>query len=244
VAELSEENDAVSRMLDRGLVRYAMGLRDEAISFWQDALEQSPGHARALDYLQSVGALSPSALDPEQDLSPAKRIESAVGMSTLDRAGESLLPPFTPEPSAYDEASPASLVAASDSIVADVDILVRGAKEREETGDFEVALKNCEDALRRDPEHAGALALAGTLRVELEAVYLKELEPLSRIPFLRATDSSILELSLDPVGGFLISQIDGEITVEELLLILGTFDQFRVLSSLHYFLVNEIIELR
>ena len=46
------------------------------------------------------------------------------------------------------------------------------------------------------------------------------------------------------MGGFLISQIDGEISVEELLTILGTFDQFRVLSSLHYFLVNEIIELR
>jgi hypothetical protein len=74
--------------------------------------------------------------------------------------------------------------------------------------------------------------------------YRSALEPLEAVPFLRATDASILELSLDPIGGFLISQIDGQITVEELLMILGTFDEFRVLSSLNFFLENGIIELR
>ena len=247
----------LTRVLDQGLVRYAMGMRDEAIRLWQEALTQSPGNNRALDYLQSVGALPPSAVGDDVDLGP-NRIDS-VGVSTIDRAAESLVPPFTREPTADDgeqveaEAEVAAEAevepepeteAAGDTMVADVDILVREAKEREQAGEYEEALKNCEDALRRDPEHAEALVLVETLRGELNEVYLKELEPLSRVPVLRATDASILELSLDPVGGFLISQIDGEITVEELLTILGTFDQFRVLSSLHYFLVNEIIELR
>lgn len=234
--------DEITRTLDKGLVRYAMGLREEAIRFWNDALEQNPGNARALDYLQSVGALSPSSIDSGVDLSP-KEPSDAVGLATLDRAGESLVPPFSPEPGDFADHIPAE-DANADTMVADVDILVRDAREREEAGDYEVALKNCEDALRRDPEHKEALSLAENLREELNHVYLKELQPLDRTPFLRAKDSSILELSLDPVGGFLISQIDGEITVEELLTILGTFDQFRVLSSLHYFLVNEIIELR
>ena len=35
-----------------------------------------------------------------------------------------------------------------------------------------------------------------------------------------------------------------EITVEEILTILSTFDRFRVLSSLHFFLENGILELR
>ncbi len=235
-------SDEVTRILDQGLVRYAMGLRDEAIRFWNDALEQSPGNARALDYLQSVGAVSPSSVGAEVDLSPQAQVDE-LGVATLDRAAESLISPFRPAPDDADAAAVGE-DASADTMVADVDILVREAREREEAGDFEVALKNCEEALRRDPEHEEALSLSETLRHELNAVYLKELEPLERIPFLRATDNSILELSLDPVGGFLISQIDGEISVEELLTILGTFDQFRVLSSLHYFLVNEIIELR
>jgi len=229
-------------MLDQGLVRYAMGLRDEAIRFWNDALEQNPGDLRALDYLQSVGALAPSAVADGVDLSPEPSSDD-VGTATLDRSAESMVSPFSPTPSdPEEERDPAAEV--SSDMVADVDILVREAREREEAGEYEVALKRCEDALRRDPEHKEALELAENLRQDLNDIYLKELEPLDRTPFLRATDSSILELSLDPVGGFLISQIDGEISVEELLTILGTFDQFRVLSSLHYFLVNEIIELR
>ena len=229
-------------MLDQGLVRYAMGLRDEAIRFWNDALEQNPGDLRALDYLQSVGALAPSAVADGVDLSPEPSSDD-VGTATLDRSAESMVSPFSPTPSdPEEERDPAAEV--SSDMVADVDILVREAREREEAGEYEVALKRCEDALRRDPEHKEALELAENLRQDLNDIYLKELEPLDRTPFLRATDSSILELSLDPVGGFLSSQIDGEISVEELLTILGTFDQFRVLSSLHYFLVNEIIELR
>ncbi len=234
----------VTRILDQGLVRYAMGLRDEAIGFWNDALKQSPGDTRALDYLQSVGALAPSAVAPGVDLTPDAHSDD-VGVATLDRSAESMVSPFSPARSDFDTEPESDATAdLTSDMVADVDILVREAREREQAGDFEVALKSCEDALRRDPEHKEALELAETLREELNKVYLKELEPLERTPFLRATDSSILELSLDPVGGFLISQIDGEISVEELLTILGTFDQFRVLSSLHYFLVNEIIELR
>jgi hypothetical protein len=191
-----------------------------------------------------VGALAPSAIKPGVDLSP-QDASDAVGVATIDRNAESMVSPFSPTPGGFDdEEERDSSAELSSDMVADVDILVREARAREEAGDFEVALKSCEDALRRDPEHKEALELVDTLRQELNEVYLKELEPLDRTPFLRATDSSILELSLDPVGGFLISQIDGEITVEELLTILGTFDQFRVLSALHYFLVNEIIELR
>jgi len=242
VSDVPDSGEDVTRLLDQGLVRYAIGMRGEAIQFWQDALEQSPGDARALDYLQSVGALSPSAIGADVDLSPAARLDS-VGIATLDRGGESLIPHFAPEPADQGDLD-SGAHGIADPMVADVDILVREAKEREQAGEYEEALKNCREALRRDPEHVEALALIETLRVELKKVYLAELEPLERVPYLHATDSSILELSLDPVGGFLISQIDGEITLEELLTILGTFDQFRVLSSLHYFLVNEIIEIR
>ncbi|MBJ94915.1 MAG: hypothetical protein CMP23_10645 [Rickettsiales bacterium] len=235
--------DETQQTLDKGLVCYALGQRDDAIRLWNEALELSPGDARALDYLQSVGALAPSDLEPGVDLRPDGP-EDGVGLSTIDRAAESLVSPFRPEPEEVDAADGGVTDIGADTMVADVDILLGDAQANKDSGDFEVALKNCEEALRKEPDHAEANELAEELRQELNAIYLKELEPLDRVPFLRAADSSILELSLDPVGGFLISQIDGEITVDELLTILSTFDQFRVLSSLHYFLVNEIIELR
>jgi len=234
--------DPVATLLDSGLIRYAVGDRDEAIQFWQQALEQEPGQSRALDYLQSVGALPPGSV-PGDAVGSATLSHEDVGVTTIDRAAESMGSPFTarPEP-VEDHADTGELEV--EPVVADVDILVRDARDKEEAGDFELALKNCEEALRRDPDHTEAGEMAEALRKRLVDKYLEELQPLDRVPYLRATDSSILELSLDPVGGFLISQIDGEITVDELLMILGTFDRFRVLSSLHFFLVNEIIEFR
>ena len=238
----------VSNLLDQGLVRYAVGKRDEAIEFWQKALEEAPRNRRAQDYLKSVGALVRNG--PEEDMAvtgempPVSGEHDEFGMSGAD----SLVPPFTAEVAAYDHEADDDGRNTDDldsePVVPDVEILLRNAQDDFAAGNLEGALRHAEDALKRDPEHEDAQELATSIRRKLAGQYRGELEPLDRVPFLRATDASILELSLDPIGGFLISQIDGEITVEELLTILGTFDEFRVLSSLHFFLENGIIELR
>ncbi len=233
----------ISTLLDRGLVRYALGRRDEAIELWQQALDAAPRNRRAQDYLKSVGALLPSADGQELHTSTAEIVAVESELDSMDNASaaESLVPPFTAEVASFgpdDDEKPTGDI---EPMVPDVEILLRGAREDEEAGDFEGALRHAEEALKRDPEQLDAQEMASSLRRRLAARYREELEPLGRVPFLRATDASILELSLDPIGGFLISQIDGEITVDELLTILGTFDEFRVLSSLHFFLENGII---
>jgi hypothetical protein len=166
--------------------------------------------------------------------------------------GDSLVPPFTEELPAYTsgeadmppEFDPDDETQDLETLTTDVEVLLGNAREEEAAGQLEAALTFAEDALKREPDHTAANTLASSLKKRLSAEYRAELEPMESVPFLRATDASILELSLDPIGGFLISQIDGEITVDELLTILGTFDEFRVLSSLHFFLENGIIELR
>jgi tetratricopeptide (TPR) repeat protein len=234
----------VTDLLDRGLVQYALGAREGAIDLWQQALVQAPRNARALDYLESVGALpagsSPSlvAVDP----SPATPDGGLVVLEPKPSA--SLAPPFTQEVVAYDGPPLDSDELDLESMVPDVILLLRDAVADWEAGRFEAALGRAEDALRREPENEEAERIVSDLKGRLVDKYLKELDPRERVPYLRATDASILELSLDPIGGFLISQIDGEITIEELLTILGTFDEYRVLHSLHFFLENGIIELR
>lgn len=237
----------VASLLDKGLVRFALGKREEAIEFWQQALDQAPGSTRARDYLQSVGAIAAADVielsDTTGEIAPVSEADYAPLPSS-----DSLVPPFTKEVPIYepddDELEQPGDEVETGPVVPDVEILVGNAREEEAAGQFERALKYAEEALKREPEHKAALDLANDMRLRLIEVYRAELEPPESIPFLRATDASILELSLDPIGGFLISQIDGEITVDELLTILGTFDEFRVLSSLHFFLENGIIELR
>jgi len=245
----------VTTLLDKGLVQYAIGARDAAIAYWQQALGEDPASARAHDYLRSVGAI-PGATGAvsrtdEVPALPASDVDDfdADGPTVLELDGDSgesdsLVPPFTHAMAAFEDDGIDTADLEPEPMVPDVEILLRDARSDEEAGRHEGALRAAEEALKRDPEHYEAGRLAMALRERLSAQYLLELEPLERVPYLRATDASILELSLDPIGGFLISQIDGEITIEELLTILGTFDQFRVLSSLHFFLENGIIELR
>ena len=236
----------VTDLLDRGLVRYAQGAREDAISLWREALEQAPRNPRALDYLESVGALPAGAA---QDVALAMDQEAAptdgrAPVVLAPKPSGSFASPFTAEVAAYDQAPMDPDELDVEPVVPDVVLLLRDARSDFEAGRVESALGRAEDALRREPENPEAEKLVGMLRGRLVDEYLVELEPRERIPYLRATDASILELSLDPIGGFLISQIDGEITIEELLTILGTFDQYRVLHSLHFFLENGIIELR
>lgn len=233
----------VTDLLDRGLVRYALGAREPAIELWRKALEQAPRNPRALDYLESVGALPAGSAEESssgEDIGP----EDRDPMILEPRSQPSLAPPFTQEVAAYDGEAMDSDDLDVEPVVPDVEILLRTAQADLAGGRLESALARAEDALRREPDNAEAEGLVSGMKGRLVEEYLAELAPRERVPYLRATDASILELSLDPIGGFLISQIDGEITIEELLTILGTFDQYRVLHSLHFFLENGIIELR
>lgn len=241
----------LTALLDQGLVRYAEGFREEAISLWQQALEQAPEDRRARDYLKSVGAITAGGIDAGSVSSPD--VELVVGDEDIEdgdsgaQHGESLVPPFTSEVSTYDpddEEDDSTQEIRTENVVPDVEILLRNARQEHGGRNLEAALKYAEEALKRDPDHEEAVPLAAALRKELADQYRAELEPLEQVPYLTANDASILELSLDKIGGFLISQIDGEITLDELLNILSTFDEFRVLSSLHFFLENGIIELR
>jgi tetratricopeptide (TPR) repeat protein len=228
----------VRDLLDRGLVQYSLGQRSEAISLWRRALEVAPRDERATDYLLSVGAeATPSGRDSVHE-AVTDEVTPPDAMSAVKRA------PFTDEMPAHKPEQPAASGAPDDSVITDVQLLLRGAQSAEKEGDLEQALSKVEELLRREPTNYEASELAANLRSRLADRYRRALEPSDAVPVLKATDASILELSLDPIGGFLISQIDGEITVEELLTILGTFDEFRVLSSLHFFLENGIIELR
>ena len=255
VDEVVGDDTTADQLLDRGLVQYALGNADRAVVMWKSALEIEPSSDRARDYLRTLGddevgksASSASAGDAQATEAPLAN--SKNNLAAVPEAGpgehlaDSLAPPFAPKVSFDEEESVPTDEIDVEPVVPDVEIFLRDARAAEVDGRYEEALTSAEDALKRDPERRETQELISSLRRRLRETYLDELHPLERVPVLRATDASILELSLDPIGGFLISQIDGEITVEELLTILGTFDEFRVLSSLHYFLSSGIIELR
>ena len=246
--EVAGNDTTAEQFLDRGLVQYALGNAAHAVVLWKSALEIEPRSERARDYLRTLGddggglsASSPVGADSQAaECSTGDNLAAASG----EHSADSLAPPFAPKVDFDGGESIPTDELDVEPVVPDVEIFLRDAREAEADGRYEEALTSAEDALKRDPERLETQELVSALRNRLRETYLDELRPLERVPVLRATDASILELSLDPIGGFLISQIDGEITIDELLTILGTFDEFRVLGSLHYFLSSGIIELR
>ena len=91
----------VTDLLDRGLVRYALGAREPAIELWRKALAQAPRNPRALDYLESVGAL-PAGSAEQASSGDDTEPEDRDPMILEPRSQPSLAPPFTQEVAAYD----------------------------------------------------------------------------------------------------------------------------------------------
>lgn len=225
------------RLLDEGLVHLSLGREDDAVRVWREALERSPDNPRALDYLETLGVIPPrharesgevAALTPEQVVrEPARPVLGGTAGPELMVVGES--------------AGGELVVGLAEEDI--VGLLAR-AREEMEDGNLGAALDRCEDVLRRVPAEPRATECAREVKDRLVNFYLEELKPLSQVPYLCANDANILELSLDPIGGFLLSQVDADITLEDLLTIMGTFDQYKVVSALHFFLRHGIVELR
>jgi len=226
----------VQDLLDHGLIHLFDGRVQEAIVTWMKVLDIDPNESRALDYLETLEVIEPRS----------SIIDGGSSMGGESRESGDWPSPFDSQPS-IDVIAPADGEGGemtggpiSDEERATLFAQVSEEREKENLGG---ALDICEEILKRNPGDVETEELARMLKEELVGFYLEQLKPLDQIPQLVADDSNILELSLDPIGGFLLSQVDGRITVEELLTIMGTFDQYRVVSALHYFLSHNILEL-
>ena len=225
----------VQDLLDHGLIHLFDGRVQEAIVTWMKVLDIDPNQPRALDYLETLEVIE-----------PRRSIIDGDGISGGVRESGDWPSPFDSQPSidviAPVEGEGGEMTGGPISSEERVTLLAQVEEERAKDN-VGGALDICEEILKRNPGDLETEELARTLKEDLVGFYLEQLKPLDQIPQLVADDSNILELSLDPIGGFLLSQVDGRITVEELLTIMGTFDQYRVVSALHYFLSHNILEL-
>ncbi len=235
----SEVETEVEQLLERGLVQLADGQVQEAVVTWMKVLDLDPEQPRALDYLETLEVIEPRSQLAAQD--------TGEGMTAEMLESGEFASPFTSQEqldvitTGEGEGGGLSGGPLSDEEKAS---LMEQVGEQREQGNLGAALDICEEILKRAPGDQETEDLAQEIKQELVQFYLDDLKPLDQIPQLCADDANILELSLDPIGGFLLSQIDGNISLEELLTIMGTFEQYRVVSALHYFINSEIIELR
>lgn len=106
--------------------------------------------------------------------------------------------------------------------------------DRYALGDYTGALQAAELILGREPENAAAAELAASSRQQLERLYRSRLGSMTQVPQAVVEGSAVRWLGLDPRAGFLLSRIDGEHNLAEVLDISGmsTLEALKTLAEL------------
>jgi tetratricopeptide (TPR) repeat protein len=236
----------VAELLDQGVKAYTRGESAEAERFWEQALEMDPKNERVRAYLKQVrGELPPrpGAAPPEPEPTPPPEpvfapspwdagptsvatvvVEEGAGLD-LDAVGEksdirSLVPDQKP--------------VARNQAPGEVATWMEGARELFALGDFSGSLEMIERILRVDPTHAEARAYLRQNESTLVAMYESKLGPLSSVPRLAIHAEEVMWLNLDHRAGFLLAQVDGTVSFDDLFALSGLprLDTARILASL------------
>jgi tetratricopeptide (TPR) repeat protein len=237
----------VAELLDLGVKAYTRGDSAEAERTWLQALELDPQNERVRAYLRQLrgehparpAAAAPPAAPPAApeppfapspwDAGPSAAatvvvVEEGAGLD-LDAVGEkSDIRPLVADQRAPSRPPPPG----------DVATWMEGARELFALGDFSGSLEMIERILRVDPTHAEARAYLRQNESTLVAMYESKLGSLGTRPRLVIHAEEVMWLNLDHRAGFLLAQIDGTVSYEDLFALSGLprLDTARILASL------------
>jgi tetratricopeptide (TPR) repeat protein len=152
--------------------------------------------------------------------------------------GPSLALPQQPDAGAEDKSGawkiheePLPSAPAEDS---EVTAWMQGANELIALNDFSGALELLGKVLARKPNDPEALKHSAVCEENLTQMYESKMGAMDRIPKVVLPPDEIIWLNLDPRAGFVLAQIDGSVSFEDLYAICGLrrLDTARILSQL------------
>jgi hypothetical protein len=116
----------------------------------------------------------------------------------------------------------------------EVETWLEGARELFALGDFSGSLEMIEKILRIDPAHPEARKYLEQNEATLTAMYESKLGAADSIPRLAIQPEEVMWLNLDHRAGFLLAQIDGTVSYEDLFAVSGLprLDTARILATL------------
>lgn len=193
------------------------------------AAPPAPASARGGEPARPAGGTgyAPSPWDDGPAMQASIEIEPEGGLDFSVISEKSDLRPLVPEPAM----TPVPRAAAPRS---DVDVWMQGARELFALGDFSGSLEMIEKILKIDPGHAEARAYLKQNESTLVSMYESKLGSVANVPRLAIKPEEVMWLNLDHRAGFLLAQIDGTLTFEELFALSGLprLDTAKILAQL------------
>lgn len=112
--------------------------------------------------------------------------------------------------------------------------LMEGARELFSLGDFSGSLELVEKVLKVEPEHAAAVAYLAKNEETLLKMYKSKLGDTDNAPRLLTKPDEVVWMNLHHRAGFLLSQVDGILSYEDLVAVSGMprLETFRILVDL------------
>lgn len=228
----------VTRLLKRGLNHYGLGDLEAAIRCWEKARELAPENRAAQDYLETAYEESGRAAASAGEPAPEESDESEGPPSSFEFAFDDDETPRTNEtpPPLPAGASLPDLPVGDDA----PDTLVAEALESYKSGALEEAWEALQRVADAQPERLDVQGYLVMVRSERARQWAREVGDQGRAPKLKRSMQELMTLNLKPDEGFLLSQIDGELSIEMLLNLSN--DRVRTLEILAKFLNEGLVE--
>jgi len=217
------KQDEVARLLKLGMNHYGIDELSSAIKCWERTLEIEPGNRAARDYLESayedVDGSLPANIAPASE--PSAPVMEVFDDDDTPRTCDALPPVKLPE-STDDDAQLAEALR----------LYKDGAKA--------AAWEMLQEVARNGPERLDLQGYIAMMRSERAQSFARTVGDQGRVPRLRQTMAELMQLNLSPGEGFLLSQIDDDVTIEQILNL--SKDRVRTLEILAKFISEGLVE--
>lgn len=217
-----------NRWLEDGIRAYGRGQVSEAERCWREALALEPANERARSYLASLihaaALAAPAAAAARARTGPSCAWDEQPGRVPVieisaDAGGHDVVAALVDSPRH----------ASREEQVAD---LMQHARDRFALGDFSGSLEVIERILALEPAHGEALAYLRENESTLVHMYESKIGPLDAVPRLALRPEEITWLQLDHRAGFVLAQVDGTASFDDLFALSGLsrLDTARILA--------------
>ena len=216
----------IPRLLKRGLNHYGLGELDSAIVCWEKARALDPGNQAARDYLETAYEERAESGPTETPMSASSGEFQDVDDDATPQSLEFILTPDGPDLPLPEN---------------DPDARIASALEAFKAGELDQAWSQLQEVAREMPGRLDVEGYLGLVRAERAKKFAREIGDKGRTLQLTCKMEDLKVLNLQPDEGFLLSQIDGRVTIEELISLSST-DRVRTLETLARFLREGLVE--
>ena len=231
----------VTRLLKRGLNHYGLGDLEAAISCWEQARALDPENQAVHDYLETAyeeqgGGARRKGVPAKKPAAPPRPGAPASPAPAKPAAKPGPRKPVTDEDDTP-KSGPVIQFDADD----DPDTMIQSALAAYKEGRYDDAWTELRRLAKEQPERLDVQGYLQLVRNERAQSWAKEIGDQGHVLRLKVTTQQIMKLRLQPDEGFMLSQIDGRMTIADLISV-STADRVRTLEIIAKLIRERIVE--